>query len=62
MYNGPENKFHNFIMALYNTHLPLLHLMRREGNDVECFYPKEQELGIQAPRYIQCEYFVPIAI
>jgi len=59
-YSGPVNGLQAFILTIYGTCMPLLNLTRREGQDIERFYPKKEERDQEPPQEVHCEYLIPI--
>lgn len=59
-YQGPVAEFQDFILTLYVTCMPTLGLTRRQGQDIECFFPDKDERDQEPPTQIRCEYLIPI--
>jgi len=61
IYHGPSDGLQNFILSLYGTCLPMLKMTRRQGHDIERFYPKEKAPDTPSPQtVIRCEYLIPV--
>ncbi|WP_413735345.1 MDR efflux pump AcrAB transcriptional activator RobA [Sodalis sp. RH21] len=60
IYDGPSDGLQNFILSLYGTCLPTLKLTRRQGHDIERFYPQEKAPDAPEPHSIRCEYLIPV--
>ncbi|WP_213992121.1 helix-turn-helix domain-containing protein [Sodalis sp. dw_96] len=58
-YEGLAEGLQNFILWVYDTSMPILELTRRQGHDVERFYP-QPEFQCSATCLIHCEYLIPI--
>ncbi|WP_413723118.1 helix-turn-helix domain-containing protein [Sodalis sp. RH24] len=58
-YNGDTGGLQNFILMLYDTYLPKLKLTRRQGPDIECFYPQGKE-EIATLHQSNCQYLIPV--
>lgn len=59
-YQGPVSGLQDFILILYGTCMPMLNLTRRQGQDIERFFPEKDVRDQQPPRQIHCEYLIPI--
>lgn len=59
-YSGPTTGLQDFILTVYGTCMPSLKLTRRQGQDIECFYPQSDRRTEGAPMQIRCEYMIPI--
>jgi len=61
IYHGPSDGLQSFILSLYGTCLPMLKMTRRQGHDIERFYPKEKAPDAPSPQaIIRCEYLIPV--
>lgn len=59
-YQGPVSGLQEFILTIYGTCMPMLNLTRRQGQDIERFYPEKDEKDQEPPTEIRCEYLIPI--
>ncbi|MDY0969806.1 MDR efflux pump AcrAB transcriptional activator RobA [Siccibacter turicensis] len=59
-YEGPASGLQEFILMVYGTCMPTLKLTRRKGQDIERFFPGEETRRPEPPRYLRCEYLVPV--
>lgn len=59
-YQGLVTGLQEFILTLYSTCMPMLNLTRRQGQDIEIFYPKKENRDHETPTHIRCEYLIPI--
>lgn len=59
-YQGPISGFQDFILMLYGTCMPMLTLTRRQGQDIERFFPEKDKGEQHPPTQIRCEYLIPI--
>lgn len=57
---GAPDGLQNFILTIYGTCMPMLNLTRRRGQDIERFYPEENMKVGTSPRFIRCEYLIPV--
>lgn len=59
-YEGPADGIQKFILMVYGTCMPTLELTRRQGQDIERFYPVHKENLKQPPQDLRCEYLIPV--
>lgn len=59
-YQGPTTGLQDFILTVYGTCMPSLQLTRRQGQDIERFYPQSDTRIEGKPLQIRCEYLIPI--
>ena len=59
-YEGSTSGLQEFVLLLYGTCMPLLHLTRRNGQDIERFYTHGGKKRAEPPTEIRCEYLIPI--
>ncbi|PRD13421.1 MDR efflux pump AcrAB transcriptional activator RobA [Pantoea coffeiphila] len=59
-YEGSTSGLQEFVLLLYGTCMPLLHLTRRHGQDIERFYTHGGKKRAEPPTEIRCEYLIPI--
>ncbi|MBS0848404.1 MDR efflux pump AcrAB transcriptional activator RobA [Citrobacter sp. JGM124] len=59
-YEGPVTGLQEFILTVYGTCIPMLNLTRRQGQDIELFYPEKKERDHKPPTHIRCHYLIPI--
>lgn len=59
-YRGYLKGFQEFIQLLYNTSMPALGLVRRQGQDIECYYTRQGTWKEKLPDEIHCDYFIPV--
>lgn len=61
-YRGQLQGLQSFILLLYNTCMPLLGIIRKSGQDIECFYTRQQIWTAELPEEIHCDYFIPVRL
>lgn len=59
-YDGPVEGLQAFILTVYGSCMPSLDLTRRQGHDIERFFPDEHNRNTGSPRTIRCEYLIPV--
>lgn len=59
-YKGPKDGLKSFFMLIYDTCLPSLNIIRRQGQDIECFHLNTLGKKILNPELIHCEYLIPV--
>jgi len=61
-YQGDLKGLQNFILLLYSTCMPLAGLVRRQGQDIECYYTHQGNWHDMLPYEIHCDYFIPVSL
>lgn len=59
-YRGSLMGLQEFIQLLYNTCMPVSGLVRRQGQDIECYYTRQGAWKETLPDEIHCDYFIPV--
>ncbi|WP_416414296.1 helix-turn-helix domain-containing protein [Pantoea sp. App145] len=61
-YSGKSVDFQSYILRIYQTCLPSLALIRRQGMDVERYYTNQNRERDKIPEFIHCDYLIPVRV
>lgn len=59
-YEGLAAGIQDFILTLYGTCMPMLGLIRRQGQDIERYFPQKDARAQDEPVYLRLEYMIPV--
>ncbi|EMB4323382.1 MDR efflux pump AcrAB transcriptional activator RobA [Pluralibacter gergoviae] len=59
-YEGQGAGIQDFILTLYGTCMPMLGLIRRQGQDIERYFPQKDSHAQDEPVYLRLEYMIPV--
>lgn len=59
-FQGPRTELQGFVELLYHTAMPALGLIRRKGQDIECFHTRMKVWSDSPPEWVHCDYFIPV--
>ncbi len=59
-YEGLGSGIQDFILTLYGTCMPMLGLIRRQGQDIERYFPQKDARAQDEPVHLRLEYMIPV--